>query len=83
MALSGPLPPSPHCSTQGALACPVVALRLWMEHTLERVRYAMDSGDKGIRLLGDLGPPLSHASTSGAGPCMRRSTAAIPYLSLW
>jgi hypothetical protein len=67
MALLGPLPPSPHCSTRGALAYPIAALRLWMERTLERVRYAMDSGDKGIRLLGGLGPPLSHSSTSGAG----------------
>jgi hypothetical protein len=82
MALLGPLPPFPRWSTRGALACPVVALCLWMEHTLERVRYAMDSGDKGIRLLGGLGPPLSHASTSGAGRCKRRSMAAIPYLSL-
>jgi hypothetical protein len=49
------------------LACPVVALRLWMERTLERVRYAMDSGDKDIRLLGGFGPPLSHASTSVLG----------------
>jgi hypothetical protein len=83
MALLGPLPPSPHSSTRGALACPVAAVRLSMARMLERVRYAMDSGDKGIRLLGGLGPPLSHASTSEAGRCKRRSTAAIPYLSLW
>jgi hypothetical protein len=66
MALSSLLPPSSHCSTRGVLACPVVALRLSMARKLERVRYAMDSRDKGIRLLGGLGPPLSHASTSGA-----------------
>jgi hypothetical protein len=83
MALFGPLPPSLHCNTRGALTCLVVALRLWMARTLEQVRYAMDSGDKGIRLFGGLGPPLSHASTSGACRCTRRSTAAIPYLSLW
>jgi hypothetical protein len=32
---------------------------------LERVQYATDSGDKGIRLPGGVGPPLSHTSTSG------------------
>jgi hypothetical protein len=44
---------------------------------------AMDSGYKGIRLPGGIGPPLSHASTSGVSRCMRRSMAIISYLSLW
>ena len=43
----------------------------------------MDSGEMGVCLLGGFRPPVSHASTSGAGRCKMRSMACIPYLFLW